>query len=284
MAKPTARWTERLEHLDRRIIFLVVAVGILVPLVAPLGLPVTVTEPVQAFRDQIDGLPPGSAVLVSADWDPGSRAELLPATVALFHHLFQRDVRVLIISLWPAGPRMVEQALAEVRGAHTKTYGKDYVNLGFKEGAEVVMVSLGDNLPATFPADYYGTPVSTLPVLRGIKSYKDIAMVITLSAGYPGTKEWVQQVQDRYNMPMISACAGVSAPEYYPYYQAGQLKGLIGGLKASAEYETVLERKGFAVAAMDAQALGHYIIIGFIILGNALYLINKWTNLGARKE
>ena len=40
----------------------------------------------------------------------------------------------------------------------------------------------------------------------------------------------IQQVRTRYNVPIVSGCTAVSAPEYYPYVQSGQLLGLLGGL------------------------------------------------------
>jgi len=236
MAEEKKLWTERLEHLDRRWIFIVVALAILFPLVKPLGFPVSVTEPVRAFHDAIDRLPPGARVLVSADWDPGSRAELKPVTIALLHQLFSKDVDVILMSLWPAGVRMIEQCLEEVTPDYPqKKYGEDYVNLGFKEGAEVVMVSLGESIPETYPRDSHGTPLEEIPMMQGVRNYDDIDLLIVLSAGYPGTKEWVQQVQDRFKKDMISGCAGVSAPEYYPYYESKQLLGLIGGMKEREE-------------------------------------------------
>ena len=52
-----------------------------------------------------------------------------------------------------------------------------------------------------------------------------------------------------------------------------------------AEYETLLKigAKGRASKAMGAQALGHYVIVFFILLGNVFYLINKWFFKKSRK-
>ncbi|MBN2054296.1 hypothetical protein JW905_05205 [bacterium] len=269
-------WTERMEKLDRRYIFLFVAAAIFLPFIRPLGLPVSVTGPVRAFHDRIEALPENAVVLLTADWDPGSRAELLPMNVAVLHHLFSKPIRVIGMSLWPPGPRMLDECIEEVAGGYHKTYGRDYVNLGFKEGREVVMVALGESFVQTFPTDFHHTPLHELPIMDGIDNYNGIDLIVTLSAGYPGTKEWVQQVQKRFKKDMISGCAGVSSPEYYPYFESGQLLGLVGGLKACAEYEILLGKQSRAVKAMDAQALGHYIIIFFIVLGNVLFLINKF--------
>jgi len=57
----------------------------------------------------------------------------------------------------------------------------------------------------------------------------------------------------------------------YPYLQAGQIEGIIGGLKGAAEYEKLVEHPGGGIVGMTAQSVGHIAIIIFIILGNIGY-------------
>ena len=108
--------------------------------------------------------------------------------------------------------------------------------------------------------------------MKGIENFEQIALLVSVSAGYPGTKEWVQQVVSRYHVPMIAGVTAVSAPEYYPYLQAGQLLGLLGGMAGAAEYETLVKRPGVATRAMDAQSLAHVFVAFMIILGNVAAL------------
>jgi hypothetical protein len=93
-----------------------------------------------------------------------------------------------------------------------------------------------------------------------------------VSAGYPGTKEWVQQVVSRFHVPMVAGVTAVSAPEYYPYLQAGQLHGLLGGMAGAAEYEILVKAPGLATRGMDAQSLAHLFIAFMIILGNLAFV------------
>lgn len=271
-----ARWIEKLEAVDRRAVFVVMGFAITVPLLFPVPLPINPTEPVRSFYQFIEKLPPGSRVLVADDWDPGSKAELQTVSLIVHRHLRDHGVRVIDVCLWPTGPSAVAEVLDGVYGKAGKEYGKDYVFLGFKEGREVVMASMGNSIPATYPADSRGTPVGQLPIMQGVKNISDLAGLISVSAGYPGTKEWVQQVKNRYNIPMISACNGVSAPEYFAYYESKQLSGLVGGMKAFAEYERLLGgATGFATMAMTSQASGHYVLVLLIVAGNVLYLLKR---------
>jgi len=273
---------EKIELMDRRIIFIAIALTIIFPLIWPLGLPVKVSPQARDFYKSIEDIPDGSVVLFPNDYDPASKAELYPMTVAIIHQLFKKDnghdrhLKVIGLGLWPAAPPLLQKAFDDVaRDQYHKKYGVDYVNLGYKEGREIVMASMGENFRKTFPTDYFGTPVDSLPIMQGIENYDDIAILINVSAGYPGTKEWVQQVASVFDVNMVSGTTGVSAPEYYPYYAAGQLSGMLEGLKGAAEYEKLVGVHGIATSGMDAQSLGHLVIILFIIAGNVLYFLNK---------
>jgi hypothetical protein len=266
---------QRLEFVDRRVIFAIMALAVVTPLIFPLGLSVQPSRSVLDFYNAVEDLPPGATVLVADDWDPGSIAELRTASIVVHEHLFQRGFKVIDLTLWEGGTGIVDRTLREVASRYNVTYGEDYVWLGFKAGQLQAMLPLCENLHNVFPTDANGTPLDEMPVTRDVHDVNDVAMILSVSAGYPGTKEWVQQIGGRFDTPMVSICAGVSGPEYYSYYEAGQLVGLVGGLQQMAEYEMLVDRPAFATRAMDGQSIGHYTLVLLIVLGNVLYLINK---------
>jgi len=80
----------------------------------------------------------------------------------------------------------------------------------------------------------------------------------------------------------------VSAPKYYAYLNAGQLVGMLSGMKGAAEYEKLLSarypelgrfyestRAFTATKGMDAQTVIHVIIIVFILIGNIAYMSRR---------
>lgn len=271
-----APWIEKLEGVDRRAVFLIMGLAITLPLLFPIALPINPTQPVRDFYDFIEKIPPGSKVLVADDWDPGSKAELQTVSLIVHRHLRDRGIKVIDVCLWQTGPSAVASVLQDIYAKGGKIYGTDYIFLGFKEGRELAMASMGNSIPAVYPADSRGTPVSQYEIMQGVSRISSLAGLISVSAGYPGTKEWVQQVQKRYNVPMVSACSGVSAPEYFAYYESKQISGLVGGMKAFAEYEKLLGGKsGFATLAMTSQAAGHYMLVLLILVGNVLYLLKR---------
>jgi hypothetical protein len=267
-------WHDWLTRLDRRWIFLLMGLLVLGPLLFPLALPLFISPPVQGFHDAIEKVPNGATVLMSCDYDPGAKPELVPMTKTALRHLFSKDCKVVITVLWDGGPGLVDATLREVAAEFPqKQYGVDYANLGYKEGREAVMVLMGQGVANAFPRDYRGNATRTLPIMARVRDYNSFPLLVSISAGYPGTKEWVQQVQARFHIPMVSGCTAVSAPEYYPYLQSGQLQGLLGGMAGAAEYEKARNEKGKATSGMDAQSMAHFFVAFMILLGNVV----QWT-------
>jgi hypothetical protein len=265
----------RLSRVDRRILFLIILVCAVVPLLVGARMRMSVTAPVRGLYDAIDALKPGSYVWLAADYDPGSKPELSPMNFALVEHLFSKDVKVISGSLWAPGPPLAQSVFDEIAPKYGKEYGRDYVNLGFKEGREAVMISVAEDLRSAFPEDYAGTPVEDIPMLDDIRNLQDLEMIVCISAGYPGIKEWIQQVATRYDTVIGGGVTAVSGPEMYPYIQSGQLVGLLAGMKGAAEYEQLVGRPGLGIAGMVAQASVHVMVVIFIIFANIVYFMEK---------
>jgi hypothetical protein len=264
------RW---LADIDRRIIFLVIAAAVIVPLIVPLGMPVKVTPQAQSIYDEVESLPAGSNVLVAFDYDPAAAPEVHPMSLAFLRHCFTKKHKVIIMALWPVGAQLAVSATAEVAGDFDVEYGRDYVNLGYKPGGEIVIKSLGASFPEVFPKDMAGTPTRGLPIMANVRNLKDIDLVMDLSAGDPGIPAWVQVANGLYQSRVAGGCTAVSAPQFFPYLQTGQLVGLLGGLKGAAEYESVTGFTGKASPQMDPQSIAHVVIIVFIVFANVSYFI-----------
>jgi hypothetical protein len=267
--------TERFENIDRRIIFLLILLAVVIPLLIPIGLKIKVSEPVQLFYDAVDALPAGSKVLVSCEYDPSTMPELYPMNQALARQCFRKDIKIVGMGLWPQGIPLNQASMEEAAAEYGKEYGIDYVNLGYKAGGIVVISAAAENIPRTFPLDYAGRSIEEFEIMEGVRNFDQFDLIISLSAGDPGVRHWVMIAQGRYNKSVIGGVTAVSAPSFYPYLNAGQLRGLIGGMKGAAEYETLLDTVGTASQGMDAQSIAHGLIILFIVVANVFYLLGK---------
>jgi hypothetical protein len=264
------RW---LADIDRRIIFLVIAVSVVVPLLVPLGMSVKVTPQTETIYDEVEKLPAGSNVLVAFDYDPAAAPEVHPMALAFLHHCFAKEHKVIIMALWPQGAQLAVSAMGEMTQEFELKYGRDYVNLGYKPGGDIVIKSLGSSFLEVFPRDMAGASTTDLPMMAEVRDIKDIDLIMALSAGDPGIPAWVRVANALYQRRVAGGCTAVSAPQFFPYLQTGQLIGLLGGLKGAAEYERVTDYAGKASRRMDAQSIAHVVIILFILFANISYFI-----------
>jgi hypothetical protein len=261
--------------LDRRVIFLLITLAVLLPLIRPVGFPVRISPEVKKVYEFMESLPPRSTFLLSMDFDPASKAELHPMAIALLRHAFRKNLRVIGMTLWVTGTGMANDLLTQAAGEAGKQSGQDYVFLGFSPGGSSVILSMGQDLKSAFPKDHEGRPVENIPLLQGIHSLRDIEYVVSLAAGNPGIEAWYVFGKEKYGFELGGGCTAVSAPGLYPLLNTGQINGLLGGLRGAAEYETLIDRKDKAVGGMDAQSATHMVIIFLILISNAFYFVSR---------
>ena len=257
----------RLLRLDRRVIFILVALATAIPLLFPVNLPISVSPRVRAAFDTVDKQPPGTYVLMSLDYEPDIAAELQPMSISMLRHCFRKELKPVILTLYPAAPGLIERAINEAAGAEGKKRNEDYVFLGYKSGSQSVILGLGESIRTMFPTDFWGTPLDSIPMMRGRNSYADFPLVVNL-AGSKIADYYIQIAATRYRRPLVLGATAVMTTDYYPYLSSGQILGLIGGMKGAAEYEKLNNFFGDARRGMDAQSLVHVVIVLLVILGN----------------
>ena len=284
--------------IDRRVIFLVIFLALTIPIFLRISIDIDVTREVQTFYNAVEALPPGSRVLVSCDYDPGSEPELQPMAETAFKQFMKKKIRFVVIGLWPQGPMQANKALTTINKAEgrfviegkdtlavgrdvvvydadTIRYGQDFINLGFQSGNELVIQRLGSSITAVFPVDSRGRATSSYPIMNGLNRLSDFDFIFNLSAGYPGTVEWVQFAVDRFHVPCGAGNTAVQAPQVYPYLDSGQLTGLMGGMKGGAEYEKLTGYTAKATKSMVSQTAAHLFVVFFIVIGNLAYFMTR---------
>ena len=81
---------KKIMQIDRRIIFILVALAVIIPTLLKVSFPITVSEPPRKLYDYIEDLPSGSTVLIAFDYGPSSMAELQPMGMAFLRHCFRK--------------------------------------------------------------------------------------------------------------------------------------------------------------------------------------------------
>ncbi len=110
--------------------------------------------------------------------------------------------------------------------------------------------------------------------MQHVENYADIALVISISDD-DSPVYWINYGNARYQVPVAPAVTAVMATTFFPFLNSHQVVGMIAGLKGAAEYEKLINKKGMATRGMDAQSIGHIVVIGFILVGNIAYFITR---------
>jgi len=271
-------------EVERRIIFLFIGIATSVPLIFNITFAEKVTPIVGKVFDKIENMEPGSKILISYDYGPSMAPEVEPMSDVFLRHALAKGHKIYIMALWATGQSLAATAIDSiiVKEFPDAVYGEDYVNLGFKAGGVGVLKVIITDFRKMFLTDTRGADLDSLPMFKNIKSLKDMDMLISVGGGYPGVKEWVLFAGSPGKIPTAGGCAAVSAPLLYPYYPR-QMLGLLGGIKAAAEYESEIKRvhpEQFkemdtpGIKMMGPQTLAHIVVIAFIIIGNISFFVS----------
>ena len=282
----------KLANLDKRWIFLMMFIVVSIPIfiIGKTGktFPEVPSKLAEDTYNAIEQLHEGDPVLLSFDFDPASEGELGPMATAFTKHVCEKKLKIYFMALWPVGPQMIDDNISKVIKSDfpKMVYGEDYVNLGFKSGNEGVIKVIVTDIRELYTTDDKGTNINDIPMMKNIHSVQDFRLIINVSAGYAGTKEWVQYAVTPYpdKIQLVAGCTGVQAPLLYPYIP-GQLRGLLGAIKGAAEYEALVVKNYGGEnpdpkylegqRRMGPQLFAHILIIILIILANIIYAYEK---------
>ncbi|HER00233.1 MAG TPA: hypothetical protein ENO22_12910 [candidate division Zixibacteria bacterium] len=283
--KNKAGLLERLQFIDRRYIFIFIALAVIIPLLLGLRFEEEPSPIVLALYDKIDEMPPGSRLLMSFDYGPTTAPEIQPMVDVILRHACLKDLKVYLMAVWATGQSLTVQTVEQVLMPEFPDYeyGIDYVNLGYKAGNQGLIRVIVDDMKRMYSTDANGTDIEEIPIMKQVSSLKDMDLIVSFGGGFPGIKEWILFAGDPGGIPVGGACTAVSAPQLYPYYP-NQMVGLLGGIKGAAEYEShVLNTYPEAFAKtptpgmnmMVAQMVAHIVIMLFIVFGNVMYFMYR---------
>lgn len=304
------KFSESIQNIDRRYIYIVVALSVIIPLIFPLGLKTYTTTPVEDLYRHVDAITgrDDMAILIDFAQSPSTLPELYPMDIAIIRHCFERKIKLFTISFFPQGAAIIELCLSEVKESFPDIRADvDYCNLGFKPwGLRLpIMLGMGDDIAKAVETNSEGRKLENLTIMKEIKNYDNIQVVVQISGSAMG-QAWITYARAKFGVDVAVGLTAVMAADVYPYLQTGQFIGSLGGLKGAAEYEQLVDvfamngldfskkkarntewssqkhslsdisyKYKKARIGMDAQAVVHILIILFIILGNIGYFIDK---------
>ncbi len=261
------------------------------------NLPASPGDGVKSFYQEIDALPYGGTVLVSVNYDYSTSAEMDPMLIAVFQHLFRQNLNIIVVSLIPQGPELAQNAFVKtIKRKEFKekriVYGKDYINLGYLPGGIMMVKALLFSVKDSFPTDFYGEKTEVLPLLKNIKNHSDISAVVDVSSSLQGGTHsallyLMARNKESKKMKILSAISGAYAPEIYPFFDSGQISGIIPGIKGAYDYESLLGIEpvsGSAGEIMPSLSAAHIFILLIIISANIGFFLSRKDKSGAKSD
>jgi len=236
---------ERIQRLDRRWIYIVVALAIIIPLMIPYNSDNVTSPPTENVYQMVDSFAgrEDRAILMSFYHDASTMPELYPMQIAILRHCFERNVKVFFLSFLPTGAPIIDMAINSVKEEYPNIKsGTDYCNFGYIPGALIMqtIIGMGDNIATAVPTDAEGRKVENLPIMKGINNYSEMNLVIEFSGSVAGGY-WLTYARPKFGTNIAVGVTAVMAADEYPYLQTGQFIGMLAGLKGAAEYEKLVD-------------------------------------------
>ena len=268
----------KLQNIDRRILYVLIALVLSVPLIMRPGKhPSVIFDEVRSAHKIIDNVPKDKIVLISTVWGPSTSAENAPQTEVLMRHMFQRGIKFAVVSWEPSGTELTYQIGKKLEKEMGKQYGVDWVHLGYRLLYPVVIRGMAENFPKVMEYDMFGTKLSKIPAIKNVKTYKQIGAVVEITPAQT-VEYWIAYFNGPYKVPLVFGTTAVFAPEAYQYLDSGQINGMLNGVMGAVQYETLIGLKNArtdAAATSWALSAAHIFILLLIILGNVAYVLSK---------
>lgn len=279
--------------IDRRVIFLLVALALSIPLIQRYSVPPARMSYAENFFEMVQkvDVSKGGIAFVALDFGPNTVAENLPQSEVVIEHLMRRRIPFALYTQYaPAEPFLnsiperLAKALMKESPGQSWFYGRDWVNLGFQPGGSLIIQAIpkSENLAALFKKDAKGNNLADVPAFKNVRTLSDIKLLVEFTGlvGVFGT--YVQFFQtDAYRPDFGHGCTSITIPEAYIYMDSGQLRGLLEGVAGAAWYSVLLSRE-YPARAVDSSQLintglgvAHLVIILLVVLGNISELTKR---------
>jgi hypothetical protein len=235
----------------------------------PVGVPNEIGSAVQISQS----IPEGAPVLVAFDYEPARVGEMEAAAAPMLDQMILlRHPRLTFISTNATGAILAERFISGPLAGHSYENRVTYLNLGYLPGGQLGIHAFAQNPHVTAPLDMSLEPAWTSAPLDGVTSISQFAALILITDNADAARVWIEQTESaRGDLPFVVISSAQAAPMIQPYYESGQINGLVPGLYGGAIFEQYnAGRPGTARMYWDAFSLGMLLAMA-LILGGGLW-------------
>jgi hypothetical protein len=258
----------------RKIIYLLVLLAAVIPMLRPVGMPVTVSVQTKDLYNYIENLSPDSNVAInfagSAAMFPDSQA----ATRAVLKQLFAKPVNIVLWHSVVDGPLILGGELEHVN-LENRVYGEDYVFLPYAGGGEATLAALAEDIRGVYVSDERGTALDDIPLMQNINAAEDFDLVLVLSDCGGAFENTLRQWTIAHGVPEGGTVCSIAYPDLIPFWKTGAIIGLTNGVRGGGEYELLIKSPGPGLKNTDVLSSVSLLYVVIIIIGNLQPLWKK---------
>jgi hypothetical protein len=252
----------------------------------PGSLPLNAGDPVIAFYNQVEQYPEQSSVLLVMDFESGYTAEMRSALDGLVERLYEKNVNIAMISTLPTGPVLAEEIAQSIWlsyfSAHPEINGTDYqnrvINLGYLPGGSAAMMQFVNYPRQSVHYSFRDTTPTSVwdsQALAAIQSSNDFAGVIVVTDSQAISRNWIEQSTLRSLNNLLFITSAQTYSMILPYWQTGQVKGLIAGIYQGYSYRTLLNQSDGLVAKWFSYQFGMNLVTLVAVLLTIIFIIRN---------
>ncbi len=256
-------WFDKMQAVDRRIIYLILLVVCATSVFIPASIPVKPDTSSADLFHYLMTTPTDKPIMIESDWTLSTRGENSASMEALIRILMRRKVKFILFC--GGDPQAIQVARDVLRRINQERVASgepayrqwvDYIDLGvipdMGSMANAMSTDFRTALKGMKNVNEQGVPEAVLssPVFNGVNAIEDMPLLINVTASAtidmlvqrlsPG-KKLIPGEKMKGKIPLACMCTGVMGPQALPYSQAGQVVGLGIGLKGAYDMEYMME-------------------------------------------
>lgn len=258
---------------DRRYVYLAMFIVVIGPLLSPIGVPISVSPSTRQYYEVINTVGEGDIVFFTLNTEFSGYNEIQSGIIASMRVFIENGAKIVIAVGHPEAtsiPNLIFQDLNKEITENDYVYGEDYISLGYIMPNEASVAALAEDFQGTVSQDWLGVPTAGT-FLDDVKTWEDIDFISDYTTGLSTT--YVMNHFALRGTPMVVNCIGVMIPSSMNYVDTGVYLALLSSMRGGAELEYLTGHPASGLTAMDAFTFGHYMLIGFIVIGNLGYLM-----------
>jgi len=191
--------------------------------------------------------------------------------------LMLKGMKLAALSSVPTGPALTERFMRSLQDSYDFQPDQQYVELGYLPGGSAGVLGFASNPLVTIGQTISGTNLWASPALENIKSLGDFSALVLLTDEPEIARTWIEQAKPKLgSRPLILVVSAQAEPMVRPYYESGQVQGMVTGLMGGVSYEKVNARPGLSTRYWDAFSFGIFFAELMIVAGGLWSLISAW--------